>query len=50
MNSIVISKVSVLRKDVSSVWTEIVSKSTNLEKYERKYESVDELMNDLRKI
>ena len=50
MDSIVIPKVSVLRKDVSSVWTEIVSKSTNLEKHERKYESVDELMNDLRKI
>ena len=47
--SLILPKVSDIRKDISPIWTQLVSKATNI-KQDKRYESIDELMTDLHRI
>ena len=47
--SLILPKVSDVRKDISPIWTQLVSKATNI-KQDKRYESIDELMTDIHRI
>ena len=47
--SLILPKVSDIRKDISPIWTQLVSKATNI-KQDKRYVSIDELMTDLHRI
>ena len=47
--SLILPKVSDIRKDISPIWTQLVSKATNI-KQDKRYVSVDELFADIQRI